>query len=168
MFDLVEKLYRGFCKSNRKGDLGVMKKLLFIFIFLITAFGATAQEQMFRYQGEVNLGYSFGMEDDSQNLNLEFVNGIRFSRSFFAGVGGGFSGCLGDEALVIPLYLQVKGYFPMTEKLDLLAGCDVGTKLDYFYETSGGLLFRPEFGITVRLNRKTALSFALRYEMYSL
>lgn len=35
-----------------------------------------------KYQGEVNTSFSFSIDEETSNLNLEVINGIRFSRYF--------------------------------------------------------------------------------------
>lgn len=122
---------------------------------------------MFTYQGEVDAMYAFGMEEETNNFNVEIVNGIRFSRYFYAGVGIGALMNFSDEAVIFPVYLDVKGFFPVSDKMDLVAGLDVGTKLDYFYDTTGGLMLRPEFGIHFPFTEKLGLKLSLFYELYS-
>ena len=41
-----------------------------------------------RYQTEIDLSYAYGIEDEISYLNLEWVNGVRFNRYFFAGFAG--------------------------------------------------------------------------------
>lgn len=111
--------------------------------------------------------YSFGAEDESSIVNIEAVNGVRFSRYFYAGVGLGLSRNFDDEAVFVPVYLDLKGFLPVSDKMDLVAGLDLGTRLDYTYETSGGLLLRPEFGLNFPFSENTALKVSLFYERYS-
>ena len=56
---------------------------------------------------------------------------------------------------------------PVSRKMDLMAGVDVGTKLDYTYDMTGGFLFRPEFGLNFPLNRKVGLKLTVLYELYN-
>lgn len=149
--------------------MNMKKRLLyFTLVFSLLPLGLSAQEtRLFRYQGEVDLAYSFGIDDETNNLNLEIVNGIRFSRYLYAGIGLGASGNFSDEAITFPIFVDVKGYMPVSDKMDLTAGVDIGTKLDYFYDTSGGLLFRPEFGLHFPVKRKTGIKLTLFYELYA-
>ena len=106
----------------------------------------------FKYQGEINTSYSFCIDEELNNLNLEVINGVRFFRYFYAGVGLGATADFSDEAILFPVFIDLKGYMPVTSKMDLIAGVDVGTKLDYTYDMSGGFLFRPEFGVILSNN----------------
>lgn len=146
-----------------------MKKILFFVLALaLLPVWASAQEtRMFKYQGEVALSGAFCLDNEEGSFNVEIVNGIRFSRYLFVGVGVGVSASLEDEAVKVPLYVDVKGYMPVTKCTDLFAGIDLGTKLDYDYGLSGGLMLRPEFGLHFQFNEKLGLNVALFYERYS-
>ena len=69
-------------------------------------------------------------------VQIDVINGVRFSRCFFAGAGIGLARNFSDEEFYIPIYFNAKGYFPVANNLDLMAGMDVGTKIDYAYENS--------------------------------
>ena len=80
-------------------------------------------------------------------VQIDVINGVRFSRCFFAGAGIGLARNFSDEEFYIPIYFNAKGYFPVANNLDLMAGIvannldlmagiDVGTKIDYAYENS--------------------------------
>ncbi len=147
-----------------------MKKLLLMaaMLFALVPLRASAQEdhKVFDYQGEINLMCGLDMYNEVGYANLEIVNGIRFSRNLFVGAGLGLSVSMGDEAILIPLFVDVKGYFPVSRSVDLMAGVDLGTKLDYFYGMTGGWLMRPEFGLHFQFNRGLGLNVALFYEAY--
>lgn len=145
-----------------------MKKLLLMaaMLFVLAPLRASAQApRVFDYQGEIDLMCGFDASNEVGYANLEIVNGIRFSRNLFVGAGLGLSVSLGDEAFLIPLFVDVKGYFPVARKVDLMAGIDLGTKLDCFYDTTGWLM-RPEFGLHFQFNRNLGLNVSLFYEAY--
>lgn len=147
-----------------------MKKnrLLCLLALLVLPLGIGAQDvKYFKYQGEVNVSYTFDMSEELNNLNLEVINGVRFSRYLFAGAGIGATADLSDEAIIFPIFVDVKGYLPVARKLDLTAGVDVGTKLDYTYDMTGGLMFRPEFGLHFPMRQKVGMKLTLLYERYS-
>lgn len=141
---------------------------LCILTFILMPICLEAQDvKHFKYQGEVDMSYSFGMNDETNNVNFEIINGIRFTRYFYAGVGFGASTNFSDEAILIPIYVDLKGYMPVSSSLDLTAGVDIGTKLDFFYGTTGGLLFRPEFGLHFPMKRSVGIKLTMFYELYS-
>ena len=142
--------------------------------FLVMPFCSIAQEiqdtpkvKMFKYQGEIDLGAAAGFDDETFNLSLEIVNGIRFSRYFYAGMGLGLAKSFSDEGVLIPIYGAFKGYFPVKERMDFTAGLDLGTKLDYSYGMSGGIMARPEFGLNFPMKRNVGMRLTLFYEYYS-
>lgn len=122
---------------------------------------------LFQYQGEISLSAAYGIEWESAAVNLEIVNGIRWSRYLYTGVGIGLSANTQDEPVFLPLFVDVKAYLPVTPKTDLLFGLDLGTRLDFAYDTSGGLLFRPQFGFHFPFGERTGLNLSLFYELYS-
>ena len=143
-----------------------MKRILLLLCVLVSV-AVNAQDRKFNYQGEAVLGYSFGLEEDFHYVKIDVINGVRFSRYFFAGAGVGIAQNFSDEEFNIPLYFNAKGYFPVAHNLDLVAGMDTGTKIDYIYETTGGLLLQPMFGICTAMRRNFALNIILKYESYS-
>ncbi|MBO8445156.1 MAG: hypothetical protein IAC23_05610 [Bacteroidetes bacterium] len=143
-----------------------MKRIL-IFLCVLMTVTVNAQEKRFKYQGEAVLGYTFGLEEDFHYAKIDIINGVRFSRYLYAGAGIGIARNFSDEETYFPIYLDVKGYFPVANNLDLMAGVDVGTKIDYGYGTSGGLLLQPAFGICTAMRKNFALNIALKYELYS-
>ena len=163
-----------------------MKKFCLLVLTLFAVFAMQAQEapvspdasqakeksgkpvKKIRYQTEIDLSYAYGIEDEISYLNLEWVNGVRFNRYFFAGVGGGASANFEDEGVLVPLYVDLRGYAPGAKKVDFMFGVNLGTKLDCNYGMSGGFLLRPEFGIATRFTEKFGMNFAVRYELYSL
>lgn len=127
----------------------------------------SAQDRIARYSGEVTLGYSYGIDEGCSYARLEVLNGALITDYFFAGVGIGAERCLADEPLFFPVYLNLKGLLPVGEKVSLFLGADFGTRIDYSYGTSGGFLFRPEFGARFGLGRRFGLDVALKYDYYA-
>lgn len=147
------------------------------------------------YQGEYNIGFATGSKcvlsgdgySDSFKTNfmrpfLETVQGFRVTNYAFAGVGVGFQYApgqmyLGDEdyidyenwnTLLMPLYVNLKGYYPVTESLapfvSLSFGgsfCFASTLNDYDEDVrlKGG--YYGEYGVGVKYN-KYQLSLGLQ------
>lgn len=147
-----------------------MKRILLFLCVLMMTVSANAQEQQekrFKYQGEAVLGYAFGLDEDFHYARIDVINGVRFSRYFYAGAGIGIAENFSDEEAYFPLYLDLKGYFPVAKNLDLMACVDMGTKINYDYGISGGFLLQPSFGICTAMHKNFALNIALKYELYS-
>lgn len=143
-----------------------MKRLL-VLLLLLSTVTLEASDKKFNYQGEVVLGYSFGLEEDFHYAKIDVINGVRFSRYFFAGAGIGIAQNFSDEQFCVPLYFNARGYFPVARHLDLVAGVDLGTKIDYIYETTGGVLLQPMFGLCTAMRKNFELNILLKYESYS-
>ena len=55
---------------------------------------AYSQDKLVKYQGEVSLGYAFGVGDIKiDKSSLQIINGVRIGTYFAAGVGVGFDYC---------------------------------------------------------------------------
>ena len=89
-----------------------MKRLFFLMVVVICiATSATAQNPI-KYQGEVDLGYSLGVgEFAAGRVNIHTIHGVKFGYYLSAGVGVGLDLYhQGDTGLMLPIYLNVKGY----------------------------------------------------------
>ena len=146
-----------------------MKKLLLI-SFLILGFSFTANSQI-KYQGEVQIGYNFGVKDfDPDYANLSFINGIRFNKNLFAGIGVGLniysifeSGV--DKEYALPIFINAKAYLPVSPQTDFFASLDCG----YWFGISsnhkevGGLMLTPSVGVCFDLGKSYGLNLSLGY-----
>ncbi len=88
-----------------------------------------------RYQGELNVGYETPMA-----IFLETIHGVRANKYFFVGAGIGAHVLTDDidlekgdnyidyEGGFIPLFINLKGYYPVSDKfapyINLSLGCD--------------------------------------------
>ncbi len=121
-----------------------------------------------RYQGEVDfLALADLGAEKASGTNVEFVNGIRFNRNLFTGIGLGISAVLGEEYPTIPLFWNFKGYVPMRHKMDMLIGVNIGTKLDPDRSINKALLLRPEWGIHFQSQRNFGIDLALIFERFT-
>lgn len=149
-----------------------MKKSLICFLtsVLLSAVltgHASAQSPVAKYRGEVSLGYTFNVNEECSYMRLEVLNGAQITRYFFTGIGIEAEKCTEDEPLFFPVYAHFRGILPVGNTVALFVGTDLGTKFDYSYGTSGGFLFRPEFGVDFSLGKRYGLAVALKYEYYS-
>ena len=146
-----------------------MKKLLLI-SFLLLGFSFAANSQN-KYQGEVQIGYNFGVKDfDPDYANLSFINGIRFNKNLFAGIGVGLntysifeSGV--DKEYALPIFINAKAYLPVSPQTDFFASLDCG----YWFGISsnlkevGGLMLTPSVGVCFDLGKSYGLNLSLGY-----
>ncbi len=134
------------------------------------------------YEKTLEAGYSIGYGYLSNNtFNFHMVNGYRWDRYLFLGVGTGFSysnlfyGLSGrytdlkqrDDALMIPLYGQVKINFG-TATISPYLSMNVGYMFDVTREEgdAGGLLWQPNAGISYRVDEDKRVFFQLGFNMH--
>lgn len=96
------------------------------------------------YQGELNFGYGVGgkVKYDGESMDAKFsrafietIHGVRVTQYAFAGVGLGFQYAYDEKNAVgleeggvgmIPLFLDLKGYYPVTETFAPYVAIDLG------------------------------------------
>lgn len=96
-----------------------------------------------KYQGEVAFAYGVGVGEASNIINtdriaFETVHGVRINPYLFTGAGLGFNYFYGllndyddaeyidDTAGIIPLFVDVKGYYPCSKKISVYMLFDLG------------------------------------------
>lgn len=162
-----------------------MKKNLLIVVFFVTLLtNATAQTQKrkAKYQGEVFAGYAIGIGALSYDrIHLHTIHGVRFNDYFSFGLGLGVDYFykydvyvdpdLTASELTMPIYLNTRGYLPVSEKTSLFLNLDFGVGLGLTAGVSGlkGVYFQPAVGASFRVSRKNALnlSFGYNYQAWS-
>lgn len=69
-----------------------MKKKLLVLVVLTLAITFSSFAQKLKYQGELNVGHSFGVgvtENTFDRFTIETVHGVRLNDYFFIGIGAG-------------------------------------------------------------------------------
>ena len=65
-----------------------MKKILVLTVVSVLSLHAFPQNRQVKYQGEVSVGYAFGIgKIDSNKASLQIVNGVRIGKYFAVGLG---------------------------------------------------------------------------------
>ena len=129
-----------------------MKKLFLSMVLAICVCSAYAQVPI-KYQPEVDLGYSLGVGTFAvDRLNIHTVQGVKVGQYFSAGVGLGIDGYfLFEEGMdiVVPLYLNLKGYLPVTEKVSPFLSMDLGVGIgaSEYMKGMSGLYITPAVGV---------------------
>lgn len=140
------------------------------------------QKNATRYQGELNFGYGMGgtvKDSDGDKADAKFsrvfietVHGMRINQYAYAGLGFGFQYAYDtdnfneDGVGVIPIFLDLKGYYPVTDTfapyvaVDLGYGLPViGTDAAYDLTLKGG--FYASYGIGLNYKK---LNFGLGWQ----
>ncbi len=141
-----------------------MKK--FFLLAALVAFTATAANAQWswnlRYQGDVELGYSIGVGNTEllgytidtkiDRINIHTTHGVRFNEYLFAGLGTGIDIYQGGD-FGLPVYLALKGYWPVTQKVSPYLGLDLGGSIGLSEYMYNGLLCVPHIGVAFNVGQ---------------
>lgn len=129
-----------------------MKKIksILVALFMLCVTAGYAQDGI-KYQGEVDLGYSIGVGDFALNrLNLHTIHGAKINQNLSLGVGIGLDYYHeGGGDLMMPIFVNAKGYYPVTEKFSPYASLDLGYGVGVTEGVSGlgGFYWSPAVGV---------------------
>lgn len=132
-----------------------MKKYIILFFTLfVLSVSSKAQSQISaKYHGEIDLGYSIGVGTFSTDrVNIHTVQGVMVGKYFSAGLGLGldyYHEIYDKGELMIPIFLDLKGYIPVTDDLSPFVSFDLGYGIGATDGLKGcdGLLWSPAIGI---------------------
>lgn len=153
------------------------KKLLLLTLVLITIVGTTnAQSSNVKYQGDIQLGYSAGIGTfATDRVNLHMVNGVRINEYFSTGIGLGldyyhtYNWYINNDyvasELVMPIFLNAKGYLPISKKTNLFLSMDLGCSIGLTEGVSGmsGFMMTPAVGASFKVAESKAITFSFGY-----
>ena len=128
-----------------------MKKLFILLAAVCVASSAMAQAPV-KYQGEFDLGYSFGVGTlSSGRVNVHTIQGIKVGDYFSTGVGIGADYYISGQDMTIPLFLNFKGYIPTKSKVTPYASLDLGTGIGVagIFKKETGLMLTPAVGVKI-------------------
>lgn len=119
------------------------------------------------YQGVLAGGLGFALDENS-TFKANFINGLSLSKTFSIGLGLGFRLPLSSEAIVMPLFFDMRIRFMKTKIAPVLAlalgGC---FQVDRDFEGTGGIV-AVELGISVKKSGKSFLMFTVGYESFDI
>ena len=131
-----------------------MKRVLFLVAILTLCFSSSRAEGVVNYQGEIECGYSLGMGGNATGrVNLHTIQGISIGKYLSTGVGAGLDYHYNfDETseLIVPVFLNVKGYLALGKKVTPFISCDagVGFGMTGSVVDNMGLYVTPAVGFT--------------------
>ena len=132
-----------------------MKKLFLLLATAICVASSALAQTPIKYQGEVDLGFSLGVGTWAINrVNVHTIHGAKIGDYFSAGLGLGSDIYVaqGEESdLIIPIYLNVKGYLPTKTKVTPYASFDIGGGFGASEYAKGlsGMMLSPAIGVKV-------------------
>ena len=140
-----------------------MKKLCLLFAVVFVAISSASAQTPIKYQGEVDLGYSLGVGTFATGrINIHTIHGAKFGEYFSAGVGIGTD--LYHEGgldVMIPIFLNLKGYLPTQSIVTPYLSFDIGAGVGASEYVSGlsGMMMTPAVGIKVGKFIKAQLGY---------
>ena len=130
-----------------------MKRLSILIGLLTLMVGIAEAKGIVSYQGEIDLGYSYGISNDaSECVHLHTIQGIKVGKYFSTGVGAGFDYYYNfddSSEAMIPVYLNLKGYLPVGKKVSTYLSCDAGWSFGVTGDlnNNNGLTVTPAIGV---------------------
>ena len=134
-----------------------MKKAILLSAFILLCTVCHAQEKQTKYQGEIQAGYVFGTGDSKiDHAGMSMINGWRFNRYLSAGLGIGLDYYFknGYSFVSLPVFANVKGYLPVSDKASLFASLDCGYSVSLKDESEGS-----EYSKNLRNNGRIRVKF---------
>jgi hypothetical protein len=130
-----------------------MRKFILFITALCCVIGSAEAKGKVEYQGEVDLGYSFGVgKAANERVNIHTIQGIRVGKYFSTGIGAGFDFYYNFDdtsEAIVPVYLNLKGYYPISAKVSPFISCDIGWGVGVTgdIDNDNGLTVAPAIGI---------------------
>ncbi|WP_295940574.1 hypothetical protein [uncultured Alistipes sp.] len=143
-----------------------MKKVILLIAAVIMSATFVNAQSLIRYQGEINAGYSIGVGDYAfDRANLHLLNGVRVGQYFSTGIGVGVDYFHADDNLFVPVYLNLKGYLPVTEVVSPFLSFDIGASIGVTSDVkkASGLLCVPALGCSFKTTHKSAFLVSVGY-----
>lgn len=124
-----------------------------------------------RYQGELNVGYGLSgkLNEDGETEDADYgrvffetVHGMRINKYAFAGLGVGFQYATEWESAMLPIFVDLKGYYPVSDRFAPYVAVDLGYAIDLFDSPSEG--FYASYGVGLNFGK---LNFGLGWQHQS-
>ncbi len=129
-----------------------MKKLLTLVVAVVMSVCAAYAQTPVKYHGEIDLGYGIGTGAYGQSrASLHTIQGAKLGDHFSTGLGLGLDFYPETERvdMIIPVYVNLKGYIPVGEIFNLYASFDLGYGIGATNDVAGlsGLYCCPAIGL---------------------
>lgn len=116
-----------------------------------------------KYRGEINVGFGFGIGDDNK-IGIETIHGVRFNPSFFTGLGIGCYDYYDFSDPILPVFVDIKGYYPILHNISIYLALDAGAAIDVNYDSTEAYL---STGPGINFGKSTGRlcgDFGIRYQ----
>ncbi len=131
-----------------------MKKLFLLIVIATMSICALNAQSIVKYHGEVDFGYSLGVGTFSAGRGniIQTIHGVQVGKYFSTGIGLGLDYYHDDPGeLVMPIFLNLKGYLPVSERASIYISEDIGVGVGLTRDIKGisGLTLTPAIGIKI-------------------
>ncbi len=130
-----------------------MKRLIPILLVAVFAVSNVDARCKVKYHGDYNFGVGISLSDDSfGRVSLHTVQGVKIGKCFSTGVGvGGDLYFEDDTYLFLPVYLNLKGYLPVGERIAPYLSLDIGCNSGITNNVKGlcGIYCTPAVGLAL-------------------
>lgn len=130
-----------------------MKKIAMFILAAVMMIGTTNAKAPIKYHGEVDLGYSIGVGTFATGrVNIHTVQGVEIGRYFSTGIGIGVDIYHESPDVMVPIYLNLKGYLPVSEIVKPYLSVDIGAGVGASSGVSGlsGATYTIAAGVKVK------------------
>lgn len=123
---------------------------LYLLATLLMVVSADAKGKV-KYHSDYSLGLGLSFDDDtSGRVSLHTIQGIKVGKCFSTGIGVGGDLFFEDDTYVfVPVYLNIKGYLPISKRVTPYLSVDIGENFGVTNNIKGvkGLYCTPAVGI---------------------
>ena len=146
----ISKLFLYLCKNIKTEH---MKRFTILVAILSLFAGVAGAKGLVSYQGEIDLGYSYGIDSKASDCaSIHTIHGIKVGKYFSTGIGIGFDLHYrydDSSEAIVPLYLNFKGYLPLSKNVSSFLSCDAGWAMGFTGDIKykNGLTVAPSIGI---------------------
>ena len=113
--------------------------------------------------GIAPLNYASAREKHVQFPEKKVLRYQRFNPYLYAGVGVGLE--VGVAEWTAPIYLNIKGYAPISKRVNMYLGTDIGVKHWLGYSISR-FYAGPEFGFNFEFGKRMGINLGIQYDIW--
>lgn len=104
-----------------------MKRLFILLTAAAISIGSLQAKTPIKYHGEVDLGYSIGVGTFATGrVNIHTIQGVEIGKYFSTGIGIGADIYHEFPDVMVPIYLNLKGYLPVSKIVKPYVSVDIG------------------------------------------
>lgn len=132
-----------------------MKKTLLTLIFIVglSTMSFAQNHNTIKYHGEIEAGYALGVgEDKGDRINVRTIQGFQIGEWLSTGIGVGADYyTAADGNILIPAFLNIKGYYPTYSGINPYISFNVGYSIGVGdVSDCDGIMWEPAIGVKLK------------------